>query len=71
MRHSAMQLLVGLGFVFLGSSVYVQGGGAGSLSMIVIGAVLATVGGVAMGVRQVLRDESKRREAESKPVLDL
>jgi hypothetical protein len=39
--------------------------------MLVIGAVLITVGVVVMNVRQVLREESKRREQESKPILNI
>ena len=71
MVHSVLQIV--LGFVFLagGIAVYVQHGGFGPLLMLVIGAILITVGVVVMNVRQALRDESKRRDAESKPVLNI
>ncbi len=71
MLHSALQIAVGCVFLLWGTSLYVQRGGVGPLLMLVIGAILITVGVVVMNVRQVLRDESKRREQESKPVLNI
>jgi len=71
MLHSALQIVVGSVFLFWGTPLYVQHGGAGPLLMLVIGAILITVGVVVMNVRQVLREESKRREQESKPVLNI
>ncbi|MGA2202869.1 MAG: hypothetical protein ABSG40_12975 [Terriglobales bacterium] len=71
MLHSSLQIVVGCLFLFWGTSLYVQHGGVGPLLMLVIGAVLITVGVVVMNVRQVLRDESKRREQESKPILNI
>ncbi len=71
MLHSALQIAVGCVFLFWGTSLYVQRGGVGPLLMLVIGAILITVGVVVMNVRQVLRDKSKRREQESKPVLNI
>jgi hypothetical protein len=71
MLRSVFQIVAGFVFVFGGSFVYAQHGGAGPLSLLVIGAVLITVGAVVMNVRQVLRDESKRRAQESKPVLNI
>ncbi|MGO9404649.1 MAG: hypothetical protein ACLPVW_14395 [Terriglobales bacterium] len=71
MLHSTLQILVGCVFLFWGASLYVQRGGVGPLLMLVIGAILITVGVVVMNVRQVLRDEAKRREQESKPVLNI
>ncbi|MGD0793549.1 MAG: hypothetical protein ABR920_17420 [Terriglobales bacterium] len=71
MLHSALQIVLGCVFLFWGTSLYVQRGGVGPLLMLVIGAVLLTVGAVVMNIRQALRDESKRREQESKPVLNI
>jgi hypothetical protein len=71
MLHSALQIAAGCVFLFWGTSLYVQRGSVGSLLMLVIGAILITVGVVVMNVRQALRDESKRRDAESKPVLNI
>jgi hypothetical protein len=71
MLHSALQIAAGCVFLFWGASLYVQRGSVGSLLMLVIGAILITVGVVVMNVRQALRDESKRRDAESKPVLNI
>jgi hypothetical protein len=71
MLHSSLQIVVGCLFLFWGTSLYVQHGGVGPLLMLVIGAVLITVGVVVMNVRQVLREESKRREQESKPILNI
>ena len=71
MLRSVLQIVAGFVFLFGGSFVYVQRGGAGPLSLLVIGAVLITVGSVVMGVRQALRDEAKRREQGSKPVLNI
>jgi hypothetical protein len=71
MLHSAIQIVLGCVFLFWGTSLYVQHGGVSPLLMLVIGAVLITVGAVVMNVRQALRDESKRREHESKPVLNI
>ena len=71
MLHSALQIAVGCVFLFWGTSSYVQRGGGGPLLMLVIGAILITVGVVVMNVRQVLREESKRREQEGKPVLSI
>jgi hypothetical protein len=71
MLHSALQIAAGCVFLFWGASLYVQRGAVGPLLMLVIGAVLITVGVVVMNVRQALRDELKRREQESEPVLNL
>ncbi|MGD1215791.1 MAG: hypothetical protein ABR861_12475 [Terriglobales bacterium] len=71
MFHSVLQIVLGFLFLAGGAAVYVQHGGFGPLLMLVIGAIFITVGLVVMNIRQVLRDESKRREQESKPVLDI
>jgi hypothetical protein len=71
MLHSSLQIVLGCVFLFWGASLYVQRGGVGPLLTLVIGAVLITVGTVVMNVRQALRDESKRREKEDKPVLNI
>src|ERR1019366_5980158 len=71
MLHSALQIVLGCVFLFWGTFLYAQRGGVGPLLMLVIGAILLTVGAVVMNVRQALRDESKRREQESKPVLNI
>jgi hypothetical protein len=71
MLHSALQIVAGCLFLFWGASLYVQRGGVGPLLMLVIGAILLTVGVVVMNVRQALREESKRREQENKPVLNI
>jgi hypothetical protein len=71
MLHSALQIVLGCVFLFWGTSLYVQHGGVSSLLMLVIGAILLTVGAVVMNVRQALRDDSKRREQEGKPVLNI
>jgi len=71
MLHSALQIAAGCVFLFCGTSLYVQRGSVGSLLMLVIGAIFITVGVVVLNVRQALRDESKRRDAESKPVLNI
>ncbi len=71
MLHSALQIVAGCLFLFWGASLYVLRGGVGPLLMLVIGAILITVGVVVMNVRQALREESKRREQENKPVLNI
>jgi len=71
MFHSVLQIILGCFFVFGGSWGYEHHSGVGSLLMLVVGAILITVGGVVLGVKQALRDESKRREHEIKPVLNI
>jgi hypothetical protein len=71
MLHSALQIAAGCVFLFWGASLYVQRGAVGPLLMLVIGAILITVGVVVMNVRQALRDALRRPEPESKPVLNL
>jgi len=51
--------------------MYVQQRGGGPLLMLVIGATLVTVGAVVMNIKQLLRDEMKRREQEGRPVLNI
>ncbi len=71
MFHSVLQIVLGFLFLAGGVAVYVQRGGFGPLLMLVIGAISITVGFLVMNIRQVLRDESKRREQEGKPVLNI
>ena len=71
MLRFMLQILVGFAFLLGGSATYVQRGGAGALLLLVVGAILITVGAVVLGVREALRDESNRREQESKPVLNI
>jgi len=71
MFHSVLQIALGFLFLAGGVAVYVQRGGFGPLLMLVIGAIFITVGLVVLNVRQLLRDESKRREQEGKPVLSI
>jgi hypothetical protein len=62
MLRPILQIVAGLVLVLVGSFMYTQRGGSSPLFMLVIGAILITVGAVVMGVRQALIDESKRRE---------
>jgi ABC-type spermidine/putrescine transport system permease subunit II len=71
MLHPGLQIGVGFLFLFMGINMYAQQGGRGPLSMLVTGAILVTVGAVVMNIRQLLRDESRRREQEGKPVLNI
>jgi hypothetical protein len=71
MLHSALQIAAGCVFLFGGAFLYGQRGAVGLLLMLVIGAILITVGIVVMNVRQALVDELKHREQESKPVLNI
>ena len=71
MLRFVLQILVGFAFLLGGSAIYVQRGGVGALLLLVVGAILITVGAVVLGVREALRDESNRREQASKPVLNI
>jgi len=71
MLRSILQIVAGLVLLLAGSIAYTQRGGSSPLFMLVIGAILMTVGAVVLGVRQALIDESKRREQESKSVLNI
>jgi hypothetical protein len=66
-----LQMVLGGLFLYVGIPHYVQHGDIFPLVQIVIGAILITVGAVVVNVRQMLRDESKRRGQESKPVLNI
>jgi predicted membrane channel-forming protein YqfA (hemolysin III family) len=71
MLHSALQVLFGCLLLLGGAALYTQHGGFGPLVLLVMGAILLSVGAVLMGVRQILREESNRREQASKPVLNI
>jgi hypothetical protein len=71
MLHPALQVGVGFLFLFVGIPLYVRQGGIGPLLVFVIGAILVTVGAVVVNIRQLLRDESRRREQDVKPVLNI
>ena len=66
-----LQIFTGFVFLTAGATLYVEHGGVFPLMMLVMGAILVTVGFVVLNVGQLLRDESKRREQASKPVLNI
>jgi hypothetical protein len=71
MIQSALQVLFGCLLLLGGAALYAQRGGFGPLVLLVMGAILLSVGAVLMGVRQILTEESNRREQASKPVLNI
>jgi hypothetical protein len=69
--RSAIRIVVCLIVLYAGAIGYSRHGGAFPLVALVTAAILITVNLVELGVRQALRDESKRREQESRPVLNI
>jgi hypothetical protein len=71
MGQNAVQFVTGICLMFTGAFGYARDRSAAHLLILMIGTTLATVGGVLLGVRQVLRDEHKRRKLEQQPVLNI
>ncbi|MGB9234326.1 MAG: hypothetical protein WCC04_07925 [Terriglobales bacterium] len=69
--HQATRIVGGFLVLIAGAIGYSRHGGAIPLIALVTGAIVITVNLVEMGARQALRDEFKRRDLESKPVLNI
>ena len=66
-----LQLIVGALFLFSGTASYVRNASWTWLLLMVLGAVLVVIGGVLIGIRQVISEEWTRLEAKDERLLKI